>query len=288
MEPYTAPENYKPTDLIVSKLRFYSAGIVASNKKLTEKTVECCPIEDLNYVDGNLSSQQSEYKAKAVDGSGGAYETELKTTVTINATWLSLSCSNRITAPDVRRGELVMLYQFGDADKYYWTTLKEDIRLRKLETVIYAFSATQDESKDATSDTTYYLEISTHKKIVHFHTSKADGEPFAYDIQLNTKEGFLAICDDVGNFISFDSTNRRLEMKNIDGSHLDINKKDIVISSVDSITLQSKNIIQKATNHDTTTTTQKIKANDVTTECSSFALSGSSSVVITAPSLSIN
>lgn len=288
MEPYTAPENYKPTDLIVSKLRFYSAGIVASNKKLSEKTVEITPIEDLPHTDGNISSQQSEYKAKAVDGSGAAYEAELKTTVTVNATWLSLSCSNRITAPDVRRGELVMLYQFGDADKYYWTTLREDIKLRKLETVIYAFSATQDESKDATSDTTYYLEISTHKKIVHFHTCKADGEPFAYDIQLNTKEGFLAICDDVGNYVSMDSTNRRLEMKNIDGSHLDINKKDIVISSVDSITLQSKNIIQKSTNHETTTTTQKIKSSSIDTKTDTFVLAGSASVVITAPSLSIN
>src|ERR1035437_7723501 len=86
MEPYVAPENFRPTDLVVSKMRFYSAGIVASNKLLSEKTVECTPIEDLQFADGQISSQASDYKAKAVDASGAAYEASLKSTVTIQAT----------------------------------------------------------------------------------------------------------------------------------------------------------------------------------------------------------
>lgn len=249
MTPFHVQEKYSPDSLIVSKLRFYSAGIVAINKLLSSKDIEALPIEDLSLVDGQLSDEVTEYKAKAVDASGASYETNVKTTATIKATWLSLSGSNRITAPDVRRGELVMLYQFGDVDKYYWTTLKEDLKLRKLETVIYAFSGTRDENKDATADTTYYFEVSTHKKLIHLHTSKDDQEPYVYDIQLNTKEGILIICDDIGNYITLNSAERRIELKNTDGSHVDLNKKDIVITSTDSITLKSKNIIEESTNH---------------------------------------
>ncbi len=246
MKPFQAPETYGPTELILSKLRFYSAGIVAVNKLLSSKDIEVHPFEDLNFVDGYLSDQVTEYKGKGKDASDAEYEAIIKTTVTVKATWLSHTGSNRITAPDVRRGELVMIYQFGDVDKYYWTTLKEDLKLRKLETVIYAYSATRDENKDAKPDTTYYFEVSTHKKLIHLHTSKDDKEPFIYDIQLNTKDGVLIICDDVGNFISLDSAEKRIQLKNADSSWVDLNKKDIVISSTDSITLKSKNITVQA------------------------------------------
>lgn len=242
MEPFQAPEVYEPTELIASKLRFYSAGIVAVNKLLSSKDIEVHPYEDLNFVDGDLSDQVTEYKAKGKDAGEADYENTIKTTVTVKATWLSFTGSNRITAPDVRRGELVMIYQFGDVDKYYWTTMKEDLKLRKLETVIYAYSATKDEAKDATSETTYYVEVSTHKKLIHVHTSKDDGEPYIYDIQLNTKDGILIICDDVGNYISLNSAEKKIELKNSDSSWVDIDKKNIVISATDSITLKTSHL----------------------------------------------
>jgi phage baseplate assembly protein gpV len=270
----TSP-SYKGTELTVSKLRFYSYGIVAVNKLLKSKEIEVTPVEELPMLDGELTSQSNDYKSKAVNAQGAAYETTTKTTVTIKAAWLPLGGNNRITAPDVRRGEAVMIYQFGDADKYYWNTLKEDMKLRKLETVIFAFSATKDETKDTTDNTTYYFEVSTHKKLVHFHTSKADGEPFGYDLQINTKDGYITITDDVGNYFYLSSADRQLTMKNVDNSVVDISKKTISITAADSVTIKTK----------------AFKLDSKTANISSSngtVISGGSAVTITSSGTSIN
>ena len=224
---------------LISKFKFYSAGIVAENKLISSKQIEVTPIEEIPFTDGELSSHTVEIKAKAKDASQASYENSVKSTVTINATWLSLSVSNRLTAPDVRRGEMVMLYQFGDTDMYYWTTLKEDIALRRLETVIYGFSASKVEDSPVNPETIYYIEISTHKKLIHLHTCKADGEPFGYDIQLNTKEGYLVITDDVGNYIHLNSAEQRIELKNLAGSHYDMKGPSLNINIPSNIKMEA-------------------------------------------------
>lgn len=238
-----------------SKLNIYSVGVVAKNKPLDTPIIEVTPIEDTPMVDGELTDSQSQYAAQGQDAGGSSYQVSVPTAVTLKATWLPFGSSNRKSAPDVRRGETVVLFRFGDTDQYFWTTLKDDLHLRKLETVIYAFSGTRDESvTEVTAEHYYFLEVSTHNKLIHFHTSKADGEPFGYDIQINTKAGTILIQDDIGNYISFDSKGRQIEMKNADGSLVEVNKKNINLICSDTITQQAPNIIQKSTNHTVTTT----------------------------------
>lgn len=226
-----------------SKLQIYGLGIVAANKPIANKFIEVTPIEDLNFLDGEISDNVQEVSAKGKDASGGTYETAIATTASVQAEWLPIGISNRVTPPDVRRGEHVVLYRFGDTDKYYWTTLRYDMILRKLETVIFAFSNTREESVDGGADTTYFMEISTHKKIIHLHTSKSDGEPFTYDIQLNTKDGVFTFQDDIGNYIQLDSTNVRIQLKNADGSHIDMDRKVINIFAPEDINMRADNNI---------------------------------------------
>lgn len=237
-----------------SKLKRYSLGIVAMNKALDSDLIEAVPIEDMNFVDGDLSDNATKYKAKGENSQGQAYEHEIDTTVTILAKWIPDGNSNRRTPPDVRRGERVQIWQYGDQDKYYWSTLFYEADLRKLETVVYTYSNTRVEDEKSTPDTTYYMEVSTHKKHITLHTSKNDGEPFVYDIQLNTKEGFLLIKDDIGNFIQLDSKNVRITAQNADGSYLDINRKNIHGYAPDTINLTAGNYINlkagKDINHD--------------------------------------
>lgn len=233
-------DNFRPTDLITSKMRFYSVGVVAENKVLGNDTIEVTPVEELTMLDGELSAKGTEYKATATDALGKTYESAVKAQVTIKASWLRFGSANRLTSPDVRRGEGVMIFQFGDADKYYWITLKQDSNLRKLETVVWAISATKEEGAKTDADHSYYFEVSSHKKLVHFHTSKADGEPFMYDVQINTKDGYISITDDAGNYISIDSANARMEMHNTDGSHIDMDRTNLTITTIDTITHNTK------------------------------------------------
>lgn len=258
---------FRGEEVFLSKMRFYSIGIVAENKKLSSDEVEVTPTEELPFLDGELTPKTSDYKGGAQDAMGRHYQSNVKASVSIKAKWLRFGDSNRLTPPDVRRGEAVMIFQFGDADKYYWITLKQDSNLRKLETVIWAISATRNESHATDADHSYYLEVSSHNKLVHFHTSKADGEPFAYDVQINTKTGCILITDDAGNFISLDSSERRLEMKNADGSHFDMDKTQLTVTTTEAITFNTKKLAINST---------------------STTIDGSSSIRVTSPSTSIN
>lgn len=233
-------EQYIPSELYVSKLRFYSVGVVAQNKELNSKIIDVTPVEELNMLDGEITGNTVNLSVSSVDHEGKSFSSNVNSTITLKASWLPIGTSNRKTAPDVRRGESVVIYQFGDSSKYYWTTLKDDTNLRRLETVIYAFSASTKEDTEQSADNTYYLEISTHKKLCTFHTSKDNGEPFSYTVQINTKDGIFIVTDDEGNHFYMNSKERVLEMQNVDGSKIGINKKSIIYEASESITGKTK------------------------------------------------
>lgn len=230
----------------VSAFHFYSLGIVAANKSLSSKDIEAVPIEHSSFANGELTDNASPVSTTAKDSKGAHYSAKTNTTASIKATWLPIGGSNRMTAPDVRRGETVMLYRFADTDEYHWTTCKDDMDLRKLETVIYAFSATTNEGASTGADTSYYLEVSTHNKMIHLHTSIANGEPYAYDIQLNAATGFIQIQDDQGNFINFNTPDHRISIVNQDASLIEVNKTNINLSCTDTITMTCANKVVNA------------------------------------------
>jgi len=226
----------------ISKLNVYSIGVVAANKELSSKDIEVTPIEDAPMTNGEVTDAGQKFTAKSTDTNDAAYQSEVPTSNTVKATWLPLGSTNRITAPDVRRGEKVILYRFADQDKFWWVTMEDDIRLRKLETVVFAIAGTRVEADEPTADNTYFMEWSTHKKLIHIHTSKADGEPFAYDVQINAKDGMIVIQDDDGNAFSLDSRERTWLLVNKDQSKIEVNKTKIFIESKDLIAMKSKRI----------------------------------------------
>ena len=229
----------RPEGLQMSKMRWYSMGIVAENKKLGSMDVEVTPTEELTMLDGEVSTKADEYKASAQDTLGKTYESSVKAQATVSASWLRFGDANRMTAPDVRRGEAVMLYQFGDANKYYWMTIKQDAVLRRLETVVYAISANPKEGAPMDADNTYFFEWSSHRKLVNLQTSKANGEPFAYRVQINAGEGAITIADDVGNYWVMNSKDTRMEWMNVDGSHIDLDKKQLTMTIPDKVTINT-------------------------------------------------
>lgn len=215
------------SDFQISKLHIYSYGTVAENKKLDSKTVFINPDETFPFTDGELTTHTEKQSATGFNQDGSAYQENVLATNTLECTWLPFAPTNQVTAPDVRRGERVAIYQFGNSPKYYWTTLGWDLHLRKLETVIYAFSATTDESAGVDADHYYFFEISTHKKVVHFHTSQANGEPFGYDVQFDTEKGVFTLTDTVGNHILLNSPDTQLYFENQNGTSLELIKNDL-------------------------------------------------------------
>ena len=211
----------------ISKFVLRSIGYAAQNKTLDSVALEVFPAEMLPFTDGEITSFLDNHTHTGVDGSGKSYSSKMQTGNSVKAYWLAFG-SNRMTPPDIRRGERVLVYQYADDDKYYWKETGLDDNLRRLETVVYAFSATKDEStRVLTPDNSYMLVVSTHQKQITLTTSKANGEPFKYTFQFDLNAGNVVLQDDVGNFVQMTSKTNNVTMRNGNGSLLSILGNDI-------------------------------------------------------------
>ncbi len=218
-----------------SMFKLYAVGVAAENKKRNSRELKIAPTEAFPFLDGELVENPTEMGFKGVDEDNQAYEGTVFTDNVINATWLP-SSSNRVTAPDVRRGERIEIWRVGDVDQFYWRPMGLDDHLRKLETVIFAISGNPNEGNEVLDiDNCYFIEFSTHTKQVTLSTSTANGEPFAYTFQFNTDQGNVLLQDDIGNEFYMDSAQRQLKLINAMGSFIDIDKKNITINAVEKI-----------------------------------------------------
>jgi len=220
-----------------------SLGIVAENKKMADssgrinRVISVTPIEDFSMTNGEIRSNPEQLEASGTDASGKAFSSAVPVDQVVEATWVPF-LSNRLTPPDVRRGERVQLWRSGDADKYYWSTMGLDDHLRKLETVIFAFSATTDEGQtELDLDNCYYFEVSTHNKTITLQTSASNGEPFRYTAQINAGEGAFLVEDDIGNSIEIDSGENRVCLENADASKVELKAGKIAIVANEEVSL---------------------------------------------------
>lgn len=255
----------------MSQFKFYSIGIVATNKLLTEKTVEIYPIEILPFLDGEISDSFNEIMAKGIDASNKEYEINAIITNSLVAEWLQFG-SNRLTAPDVRRGERVFIWRYGNNDKFYWSSMGLDDNLRKLETVVWTFSDTPDESKEEINEETVYsLEVSTHTKQITLKTAKGNGEPYTYVLQFNTGEGVVTLADDDGQLIELNSDKKRITLENHFETLVQLDKKIINVYAPDTINMEAVNTINvKATTINVDATDINVKADSINVESNSI------------------
>jgi len=191
---------------MTSGLVMYSIGIVKTDKLRSSDIINVIPIEELPLLHGDLINNKTVTMESNKPNKDGVVNNEsLESDNYIQASWLPYSNSNRLTSPDVIKGETVILFRYQDTDEYYWTTIFREPSIRRLETVIYAYGDLKDGNVPLDKNTTYYMAVSTHDKYVKVHTSKSDGEPFEYDIMLDTANGTLNVNDNIGNNISLDS-----------------------------------------------------------------------------------
>ena len=214
--------------LQTSKYRVYSIGVVSANKEISSKDVMVTPLELLTHLDGCVAPTPEQHSETGEDDLDKSYTVTVNMDTSLNCTWIG--DTNRATPPDVRRGERVLIWQYGDVDDvFYWTSLGLDDNLRKLETVRYVFSDTPDEADtEQNADNTYWFEVSTHTKTVTLKTSKANGEPFAYTCQFNCDIGVVTLADDVGNWCEFNSKDTIIKLHNKDDCWISLDKMDFL------------------------------------------------------------
>jgi len=211
----------------VSVFRPVALGMVAENKDLQSKEIAWFPTEWSTMRDGEVTSNPEQMQFKTKDLNDVEVQGGIISDNTLRAFWLPMG-SNRLTAPDVRRGERIQLWQVADNDKYYWSTLGLDDNLRKLETIVFGISATKDEKSTVlNTDNMYWFEFSSHSKKLAFRSCKANGEPYLYEMFFDFAVGEFTLTDDIGNFINLVSKLNLIHLQNSKGTFVKLDQKDI-------------------------------------------------------------
>ena len=147
----------------------------------------------------------------------------------IVATWFG--CSNRRWPPYVRKGEQVWIYQIGDTDHYYWLEIGRDPEIRQLERYRLEIGSTPEPNREKTEDNTYYFELDSVAKRVRIHTSTADNEPFSYEFTIDTANGAVTLLDSKGNRVFIDSRENQIQLNNVNGTVVNLNKDDMTLAA---------------------------------------------------------
>lgn len=229
----------------------YSVGYSLINLNLNDDILIVYPESIFPMVDGELQDSMEKYSAQFKDSFGSPQTVQVDTSIGIKAKWLCQD-PNVLTPPNVRRGAKVQLWQESNTGYFYWSTLTNTDNYQKLETKIMGFSNTQNEDEKPSPENTWTQGVSTHEKKVNLiHTTKSDGEKWAYDVNIDAKNGFVNITDDIGNLFKIDSGNQIVRLQTSAGAYIEINGRDIKIGC-DNLTHEvASNIKTTATNINT-------------------------------------
>lgn len=177
-------------------------------------SIEVSLIELTSLTDGVLSANRQKQSVSGLSDDGSTYTITLSTSNSVPATWLPLG-SNRLTAPNVRRGEEVWIYKYGDSKQLFWTPTGRTDERRTTETIIYGIGARPDASQELDpSKNMYTVEMSSDGKHITVNTSKANGEPFQLTLQINAGDGVFTLTNHEGVDVEVDFVNDIILAKN--------------------------------------------------------------------------
>lgn len=235
-----------------SEFKLFSIGVVVSS---TGSMIEVYPGETMPLVSGPIADFKIKNEAKNIPDALGVKRSSTSTgKATVRAEWLPLGDPNRVTAPNVMPGERVQLHRLGDSEKYYWTTLMNDWKIRRAEAVQWRFgnmNLNEDKMTEAGDNTSHWACVDGITGVIQLHTSKNKGEAVIFDMIFDMRKGTWILKDDRENYIKTDNTKDTLEiqfvkkitLKDKKGNSfvLDTSKDTITITSNKKIVLDTPN-----------------------------------------------
>jgi phage gp45-like len=271
-----------------SKFHFYSFGTVAANKPRRNSAGQICdlvevfPIEKFTMSAGEITDNVDKIQVKGQNASGQDYQGELETKASITCKWIPIGEPHRITPPDVRRGEQVIIYRYADTDFYFWTTAFNNV-VRKLETMAWWFSGNEDENDTSRSeDNGYFFELSTHEKHLIFSSSKKNGEVVKYYLQFDMSQGNFLLKDDLGQEVLIDSTAGKIVVTS--ENEITHNTKKYTINCKEYILNCDTAVVNASESVTTNTKAFEVNAEDSSkTNTSEFDINASSATNVTTP-----
>lgn len=195
----------------ISNFHTYSVGIVTSDKEIDKDIIEVYPLELMYDRSGYIDDVESVIETIQL-ADNNLISVNVNKTLTVKAEWKPTGNSNRVTSPNVKKGETVFLYQFADVDQFFWDTLGIAPNIRRKERVVHMYGNTDETDTELSGDTSYWFEISTIDKILRLHTSDNDGEKTTFDIELDTLSGILKLVDGRDCSLVYDSDTKEFTL----------------------------------------------------------------------------
>lgn len=253
----------------------YGVAIVAEDKATDTDEVLVYLSSLYPEADGEVVATAEKKDVTIKSPTGDTHSSSALSSNAVMMKWLPFN-TNRVTAPDVRKGSKVVVYKFKGQSTYRWMYFGMDGTLR-LETVIYAFSATPHVKEDAplTPDNYYIFLISSHTKKIQLLTGMGNGEPTNYAITLDTGQGGFSLVDGEQNMFILNSMKHFWSFSNQEKSNFAIDKKKIIASCEDEMLLRGKEHIG-------------LQAKRIDVACETFDMSATSTATVTSPNIILN
>lgn len=214
-------------------------GTVAADKAATAITIEVFIPELFPTLTGAVGAGTTSHTSTLKDLDGNEFTSSVQTKTTVTAYYHG-GDTNRAFPPDVVKGEQVKITKYATADKYYWESMGRDDQLRYTETHRIEVKNRKDFSDPSDDSHTYSIEIdSKRSQHIRLLTSKGNGEPYAYTLLLDTKNGRVQLADDVGNAFTIDSANAKVIMRNADKSFMMLNGQDAFFAAPRDVTIKA-------------------------------------------------
>lgn len=202
-------------------------------------------------IDGMLDGILIDSEIKTTNSNGEEYCSQTKTTNSLRCVYRDDSSSGT-TPPLVRKGEQVLIYNFGDSDVWYWKSEGRNENNRKTDLWRKEISGTAEAAPVLGDDNTYFIELdtrTTHR--MRISTSNQDGEKHRYLFMFDADASKVFLGDDVDNQIIIESETPRVAMRNKAESLIDLNTENIVIACKGDCTIKADGEVNTLSGKDT-------------------------------------
>jgi len=219
-----------------SRLHIYSLGYVTEDIEEDSPYLKVVPIEQISDKSGVLGKTDTE-RVNTKDINGNNISVVTAKTEVLTAKWLNMNDPNRLYAPNIHKGETVLIWKYS-GDRYFWTPIYNEVDLRLREKATHIYSNKDEIKTESKLAQVYYWTIDTINKYLRLHTGDEDGEATTYDMEINTKDGLFIIVDGLGNEIQLESNDGKLTITtNVD---VIVNTKHVTVNAEEDVTVNTK------------------------------------------------
>ena len=231
-------------------INWLGVGTVAATKQTNTGEIFVHVPKDSPMADGRTVANVETKEETAINANGEPTKVATMISNVKPAKWNSFGEPNRLTAPDVKEGSQVSLYQVSGQSTLYWTTNGFSAETHRLETIVWGFQAnpTLDENTEFNVDNFYTVTTDTRSGFMAVRTSQSNGEKSGFEVKIDGGNGRFEAVGTNKSGIVLDDYNSKFIYTNKEETLIGVDKKKVLIHAPDSILFNGDESVSIKTN----------------------------------------